>query len=158
MDTDRVKEIEDNYTTESVMRWILFGVLVVAFIPVLTTVHRMIAGQNVNLGDCMKDVFLAVVSVCCNLLNSCVDTKKKVNYKLRWIMGIIVGSVGFRYLLLFYDMSYNPIEFVEEELEYWFWFSSVIILISTIVGVIIEWYSNRKEKKKDEKKDEDSNR
>lgn len=140
-----------NIAIDNIMRWVLFGVLIVVAPPLFTCWFKIITGVNVNFVEYTPDMLLALLSVCCNLINTTIDSSKKVLRVLRWILGIILGIISIGCWGLFFVLRFNfkPIENdIARLLFYW---TSGIIAGCTIIGIIIEGCSIGKVFKKQNK-------
>lgn len=142
------QKIKSNYTVDCVMRWILFGILLVALPPLCTFGYRIIVGFHVNIKEYIPDTLVAVVSVCCNLLSTFVDSEKSISRIIRWLFGIILGVISIVYLGLFFVIRmYNKIELPYSACINIYFVSIWILVGCAIIGTIIEIYTEKKKVK-----------
>lgn len=139
-----------NQTINSVMRWLLFGIFLIVAPPLYNVWYKIIVGLNVTFTEYIPDVLLATLSVSCNLMNTCIDSKKEINYLLRWILCIILGIIalwcwGFFYNIRFLNENLSKNNF-EEMSKQIFCVATIIIGVCAIIGIFIEIYTARKRK------------
>lgn len=138
-----------NYTIDSVMRWILFGVLIVVIPPLVNGWYRIIVGLEVEFSEYVPDMLLAVLSVSCNLLNTCVDAEKKIARILRWGLGIVFGIIALWCWGLFFVVRILPQDLLGQNYQEnvsrtIFYFSTLVIIACAVIGIIIEVYTLKK--------------
>ena len=142
MSTDRIHILKDKHLIDGIMRWFLFCVFLVAGPPLLHGWYKIIVGLTFNYVECVPDMLLVVLSVCCNLINICIDSEKKIAYILRWIFGIIFGTISFGCWGLFIAIRFLKENIISDNIAHGlFLFSTVIILICSFVAIIIEFYT-----------------
>ena len=149
MDTRTKKEEkEDNQknTINNIMRWILFGVFLVVAPPILHVWFRIIVGLKTDFIEYIPDILLAVLAVCCNLINTCVDGGKKIAHLLRWILSIILGCISLVCWGFFFIIRFMPRNSIEEYvyndiLKHSFYCATFIIISCTFIGIVIELYT-----------------
>lgn len=95
-----------NYIIFRVMRWLIFGILLVVIPPMFTVWFKVIIGYKVNIIEYIPDLMLAVLSVSCNVISSCVDSSKRIDYLLRWILSILLGLISLACWGLFFCYSF----------------------------------------------------
>ncbi len=136
-----VVEKSKTYIIDNIMRWILFGVLLIVLPPLCNVWFKIIVGLNVTFVSYVPDMLLTVLSVCCNLINTCTDGTKKISHSLRWILGLSAGIIATVCWGLFFCIRFNlmlPIKYADKI----FYISSAIIFTCAIIGIIIEWYTS----------------
>lgn len=139
---------KNKYVIESVMRWILFGILIVVAPPIVYVGYNKIIGFDVNYIEFIPDMLLGTLAVCCNFLNTCFDTEKKVAYLLRWLFGIIFGTIGIVCWGLSLILCYLPVEeliergYLLKNAQMMYNISVIIMAVCGIIGIIIEIYTN----------------
>lgn len=136
-----------------IMRWLLFGVFISALPPLFIGWFKTIVGRDVNYIEFLPDALLVVLSICCNLLNSCTDGTKAVFYILRWIFSILLGICavicwGFYFGIYFSTDILKKIGVRNTEgmsligndtARCFFIASTIIIVVCMFIGSIIEW-------------------
>ncbi len=131
------------YIIDNIMRWILFGILIIVIPPLCNVWFRIIVGRTVNFVEYIPDILLTVLSVCCNLISTCTDGSKKIARFLRWIIGICAGTISVICWGLFFCVRF--VQSIPTMLaDKIFYISSIIILFCAIIGIIIEWYTSAK--------------
>ena len=133
----------------SIMRWILFGVFIVVAPPLFNVWFKIIVGFNIDCFDCIPDVLMALLAVCCNLINTCVDGEKKINYLLRWLLCILLGIISLGCWGFFFVIRFVPKALIEEYiyndiLIKLICFASGVIISCCVIGIIIELYTSLK--------------
>ena len=98
----------------NVMRWILFGVILIVAPPLFNAWYRIIVRVNVDFYEYIPDILLALLAVCLNLINTCIDSGKKINYLLRWIFSLICGVIAVGCWGFFFVIRFISRESVEE--------------------------------------------
>lgn len=151
------------YIINNIMRWLLFGVIIVASPPLFTSWYKTIVGRFVNYYDILPDILLIVLSICCNSINTCIDSTKKIAYLLRWIFCIILGfiSVGCwgLYFIIYFGKEFlhklgldaiidiDSINLIDSNMsEKLFYAFTIIIIICTFIGSIIEFRTAKSDK------------
>lgn len=144
---------DDNnkYGIDCAMRWILFGVLIVVGPPLATVFYRLIVGMEVDFVEYLPDMLLVVLSVCCNLINNCVDREKRVSYIWRWILCIVFGLIAVGCWGLFFVIRFNSritsgdlFKYTAEKI---FYYSIGLLFVCAFIGVLIEVHTWRYKKK-----------
>lgn len=141
------------YSINCIMRWIIFGVLIVVAPPLCNVLFRIVVRLKVDFVEYIPDILLAVLSVCCNLLNTCVDREKRMAYLLRWIIGVVLGMISLACWGLFFAIRFNNDFITKDAFGIWaeriFYMASGIIIVCTLIGIGIEIYTWRCSKKRD---------
>ncbi len=141
------KTIEKNAFIDSIMLWILFGVLLSAIPTIFTVLYKLIVGLTFSYQDCIPDVLLVVLAVCCNFINLCLDLK--ISYLFRWILCTIMSIIilfcwGMYLTVYFLPDILKKVFHLELDLSVFgnkllvlFIFSIIIILFCLVTGIII---------------------
>ena len=142
-------ENEKKKAINSVMCWLLFGIIFVTAPSLFHYAYRSIVGFNDNLADYLPDLLLVVASVCCNLINIVVDSEKSVKHLLRWIISICFGLIGIACWLLyalcrFVDDFGVDNKFIIDFAPNALGVSVIIIIINAVIGCIIEIVTAKK--------------
>lgn len=144
METKSTISIWDNKSAiNNIMRWLLFGILIVVVPPLFNVWFRIIVGLQTDFIEYIPDILLAVLAVCCNLINTCVDGEKKISHILRWILSIFFGLISAGCWGFFFIVRFVPKESINKYnynniLKYSFYCATLIIIICGIIGIIIE--------------------
>lgn len=149
-DTEKMQSINSKGIINCIMRWILFGVIIVVAPPLCNVIFRMVVGLNVDFVEYVPDMLLVVLSVCCNLINTCTDEEKRIAHILRWIFCIILGTISVFCWGLFFIVRFNisiisktSFKIMSKNL---FYISLIIIISCVIIGIIIEIYTGQRNK------------
>lgn len=143
MGEECIKKVENKYMIECIMRWLLFGVVIVVGPTLIIVWYKIIVGIVVDFAEYITDILIIVVSVCCNFINMCVDSKKRILYFLRWLFGIVCGFASVGALGLYILMCMYSVQLEALFLENLFYLATAIIIFCTVAGSIIEANSNR---------------
>lgn len=126
----------------NIMRWLIFGILIVVTPPLFNVWLRIIIGFNVNFIEYIPDILIVLLSVCCNMINTYVDGEKSVSYIERWIVGIIMGIISIGCWGLFFVVrifsNYINQDVLCKVAEYSFDFATFVIIACVILGIRIE--------------------
>lgn len=151
------------YIANSILRWLLFTIILVAFPPVLNCLYRTIIGRYVNYYEVLPDVLLIVVSICCNLIGACFDGDKQINLFLRWLCGFIfsvisIGCWGL-YLIIYFSkeilhkFNFDKLKDIESinlfddnMSKKLFDIFMIIIILCALIGSIIEFCTAKRNK------------
>lgn len=153
MDTDNLYKLNYRYCFFQIMRWFLFGIVIVIIPPIYNVWYKMIIGYKLSFAEFVPDVILAVLSVSCNFINICIDSDKRIYYWLRWILCIVLGIISIGCYGLFFvirfiiDKNENNYLILEKNSQKLFYVSSIIIVVCFIIGVLIELITYIKTKK-----------
>lgn len=134
---------KDKNAINNVMRWILFGVFLVVAPPLFNIWFRIIVGLQTDFIDYIPDILLAVLAVCCNLINTCIDSSKELSHLLRWVLGIILGIIsvgcwGFFFIVRFVPKNYIKEYTYDNILKECLYFATIVIVLCGIIGFFIE--------------------
>lgn len=149
MGTDNVL-VERNLKNmiDNIMKWLVFGILLVVAPILYYCWYRIIAKLTIDLFQYIPDILIATLSVCCNLINICSDREKRVNYFLRWISCIALGMISIGCWGLFFLIKFNSEIIIENNVaEILLFILTFIILICMFIGFIIEIYTAKMVKK-----------
>lgn len=139
----RLKNMIDN-----IMRWIVFGTLLVVAPILYYCWYRIIAKLAIDLIQYIPDILIATLSVCCNLINICSDRERRIYYFLRWILCIFLGMISIGCWSLFFLIKFKSEIVIENNIaEKLFYILTIIILCCMVIGFIIEMYTAIKVKK-----------
>lgn len=141
MGESNVCKTKEQYAIDFIMRWIVFGVIIVVGPPLLNVWIRIIIGFDVEFQKYLPDVLVAVLSVSCNLINTCSDSAKKIARILRWIICIVLAIISIGSLVLYCLVHFEAFAISADVFEFFFYFASWVIAGCTIIGIIIEWHS-----------------
>lgn len=128
------------------MRWLLFGIFLVVAPPLFNVWFRIIVGLQTDFVEYIPDILMAVLAVCCNLINTCVDSDKKIHYLLRWLLSIFLGFISAGCWGFFFIVRFVPKEIIDKYtygniLEHCLYFATLVIISCGIIGIIIEVYT-----------------
>lgn len=141
------------YAIDNIMRWLLFGIFLVVAPPLFNVWFKIIVGFDVNFIEYIPDMLLVMLSVCCNLINTCIDSDKKIAHCLRWILGVSLGIISMGCWGLFLAIRFSHTQewyinnYYKDLASKLFYFSSGVILVCAAIGSLIEWYTVYKTKK-----------
>lgn len=153
MATENVCKDNSNHAIDSIMRWIVFGIIIVVAPPLLNVWYRIIVGFYIDFIEYIPDMLLVMLSVSCNLLNTCVDGEKRIARWLRWILGIVLVGISFFCWGLFFAVRIVSIsewysnDYYMNFAKNLFYISSGVVLGCAIIGIVIEWYTVHKNNK-----------
>ncbi len=144
-----VRILKNKNTINNLMRWLLFGIFLVVAPPLFNVWFRIIVGLQTDFIDYIPDILLAVLAVCCNLINTCVDSEKKVSHLLRWILSIILGLISVGCWGFFFIVRFVPKEIINQYVynnifKKSLYFATFVIISCGIIGIIIELYTASK--------------
>lgn len=138
--------VKSKRVINGIMRWLLFGIFIAALPPFLIGWFKTIVGRDVNYIDFLPDALLVVLSICCNLLNSCTDGTKAVFYILRWILSILLGICSAMCWGFYFGIYFGTdILIGNDTARHFFIVLTVIIVFCIFIGSIIEWRTAIKE-------------
>lgn len=151
MGTENVIKRSNNQPVDNIMRWLLFGIFLVVAPPLFNVWYKIIIGFDIDFIEYIPDMLLAMLSVCCNLLNTFVDSDKRISRLLRWIFGILLGSISLGCWGFFFIIRFSiPQNWLTNSFaETLFYFCTGVILSCALTGIIIEWHTVYKNNKND---------
>lgn len=156
-----------NYIIDNIMKWLIFGIFIVVAPPFFNCLYRIIVRYNINYYEILPDVLLMVLSICCNLINITIDSKKNISRLMRWIICSILavislGCWGLYFLIYFSDIILKILNInidklsktvssktlISNEISCTIIYTSIfIVLICAIIGLIIELKAIKKPQK-----------
>lgn len=131
------------------MRWLLFGIFIVVAPPLFNVWFRIIVELETDFIDYIPDILLAVLSVCCNLINTCVDGEKIISHFVRWFLGIVLGLISIGCWTFFFIIRFVPKETIsryiyDSILKNSIYFATLVIILCGLIGTIIEIHTAKK--------------
>lgn len=143
---NKVSIWKDKRAINNFMRWLLFGIFLVVAPPLFNVWFRIIVGLKTDYIQYIPDILLAILAVCCNLMNTCIDEEKKISHFIRWLLGLILGGISVCCWTFFFI-----IRFISEETINRYTYDSIlkksvylgtfIIISCGIIGIAIEIYT-----------------
>lgn len=149
------------YIVNCIMKWLLFGVIIIAAPPIFNCLYRTIVGRFVNYYEVLPDISLIVLSLCCNIIAMCFDGDKCILFIFRWALGIILGIIsvgcwGLYFIIQFSKeilkkfnldvlVNIDSINLIDNNMsKRLFDIFTIIIVLCAIIGSIIEYFTVKK--------------